>query len=73
MAWAVLASEKHVKKPLLALFIHKTLLTLLNVLLLWCPGIIILHCPKTDVEKIKATLDNSLHTDNGMIYSIPGT
>ena len=36
-----------------------------------CPGITILHCSKTDVEEIKATLENSWHTDNGKIYSIP--
>ena len=38
-----------------------------------CPGIIIVYCSKTDVEEIKATLDNSWHIDNGTIYSIPGT
>ena len=36
-----------------------------------CLGITILHCSKTDVEEIKATLENSWHTDNGTIYSIP--
>ena len=36
-----------------------------------CPGITILHCSKTDVEEIKATLENSWHTDNWTIYSIP--
>ena len=38
-----------------------------------CPVITILHCSKKDVEEIKATLGNSGHTDNGTIYSIPGT
>ena len=38
-----------------------------------CPVIAILHCSKKDVEEIKATLGNSWRTDNGTIYSIPGT
>ena len=38
-----------------------------------CPGITILHCPKTDIEEIKASLDKSWHTEDGTIYGIPGT
>ena len=37
------------------------------------PEITILHCSKTDVEEIKAKLDNSWHTDNGIIHFISGT
>ena len=36
-----------------------------------CPRITILHCSTTDVEEIKAALNNSWHTNDGTIYSIP--
>ena len=38
-----------------------------------CLGIIILHCSKADAGEVRATRDNSWHTDNGTIYSIPDT
>ena len=60
------------KKPLPAPLIHKTI-EFAECVACVCPGIIILHCSKTDVEEIKATLDNAWHTDSGTIYSIPGT
>ena len=35
------------------------------------PRITIVHCSTTDVEEMKAALDNSWHTNNGTTYSIP--
>ena len=58
LAQAELASKKYVKKPLPAPLIHKTI-EFAECVACVCPGIIILHCSKTDVEEIKATLDNA--------------